>query len=85
MEGVNDRLEFEEGSAVNADKVKAQSNAGRRRKGTPNHPKMIVILTRQLGPAFFPSEHDDLPVGVAFMVRRSFHLHSPRCSQHLQF
>jgi division protein 1 len=25
---------------------------------------------RRKGPAFLPSEHDDLPSGVAFMVRR---------------
>lgn len=27
---------------------------------------------RRKGPAFLPSEHDDLPSGVAFMVRRSY-------------
>jgi hypothetical protein len=37
----------------------------------------VLLLTRRPeGPAFLPSEHDDLPPGVAFMVGLIFNINS---------
>jgi hypothetical protein len=37
-----------------------------------------VSNTNALGPAFLPSEHDDLPPGLAFMVQFSSNSRHPR-------
>ncbi len=39
------------------------------RKGPSTPSKPSAGVKRRKGPAFLPSEHDDLPAGVAFMVR----------------
>jgi division protein 1 len=55
LEGVRERLEFEQSSSVRASHVSQPfqiPHSSRRRKG----------------PAFLPSEHDELPPGVAFMT-----------------
>lgn len=57
MEGVKERLEFEETPRRSVPLVNAHApQSSRRRKG----------------PAFLPSEHDELPPGVAFMVSMHF-------------
>lgn len=40
-------------------------------KALPPHATPVKSSRRKKGPAFLPSEHDDLPQGVAFMVGRS--------------
>lgn len=37
-------------------------------KALPSHATPVKSSRRKKGPAFLPSEHDDLPQGVAFMV-----------------
>lgn len=57
VEGVKERLEFEN-SASRQPKAKAAA--------LPNH--IHQSSRRRKGPAFLPSEHDELPPGIAFMV-----------------
>lgn len=59
VEGVKERLEFEE-SSNRPPKTKTKAAA------QPNH--IHQSSRRRKGPAFLPSEHDELPPGVAFMV-----------------
>ena len=62
VEGVKERLEFEE-STTRQPKAKANPAA------QPNH--IHQSSRRRKGPAFLPSEHNELPPGVAFMVQPS--------------
>lgn len=59
VEGVKERLEFEE-STNRLPKAKAVAQGGHIHQSS----------RRRKGPAFLPSEHDDLPPGIAFMVCR---------------
>ena len=61
VEGVKERLEFEK-SMSQLPKAKAVA------QGSHIHQSS----RRRKGPAFLPSEHNDLPPGIAFMVRRPF-------------
>ncbi|KIY64388.1 WD40 repeat-like protein [Cylindrobasidium torrendii FP15055 ss-10] len=56
LEGVQERIEFEQ-EATRAPKL----------NGTQSHLQLPQTSRRRHGPAFLPSEHDDLPPGVAFM------------------
>jgi division protein 1 len=59
VEGVKERLEYEESSSRHPTaKTKAPAQF--------NH--IHQSSRRRKGPAFLPSEHDELPPGVAFMV-----------------
>ncbi|KZP32449.1 WD40 repeat-like protein [Athelia psychrophila] len=60
LEGVKERLEFEESSS-RPPKAKAAAQ--------PNH--IHQSSRRRKGPAFLPSEHNELPPGVAFMSLES--------------
>lgn len=80
VDGVKERLDIE-GSKSRPPKARTQqphvTQSSRRRKG------MVVRMTYFVnieicflaGPAFLPSEHDELPPGVAFMVRFSLFSH----------
>ncbi|OAX37026.1 WD40 repeat-like protein [Rhizopogon vinicolor AM-OR11-026] len=59
LEGVRERMEFEEGAFRQNDKSK------------PAPSSYIAPSRRRKGPVFLPSEHDDLPPGVAFMTLES--------------
>ncbi|KAL0576385.1 Mitochondrial fission protein [Marasmius crinis-equi] len=59
LEGVKERLEFE------------QSATNRTSKAPGNDVPLPHSSRRRKGPAFLPSEHDDLPPGVAFMTLES--------------
>lgn len=70
--GVRERLEFEQSSSRTA-KTSAQPlhlpPSSRRRKGASvKDISSLLFLSFVLGPAFLPSEHNELPPGVAFMV-----------------
>jgi division protein 1 len=73
VEGVKERIEFEDQNW--SQKVAPQpvhtARSSRRRKGLAYSSMSSVLVTNLLsqGPAFLPSEHDELPPGVAFMVR----------------
>jgi division protein 1 len=59
VQGVQERIEMEEA-------------ATRPPKAAPlpqQHAHHVPSSRRRKGPAFLPSEHDELPPGVAFMVR----------------
>ncbi|EIW86359.1 WD40 repeat-like protein [Coniophora puteana RWD-64-598 SS2] len=58
LEGVRERLEYEKASS----KHPATANA---------HSPHVTSSRRRKGPVFLPSEHDDLPPGVAFMTLES--------------
>ncbi|KAK1224703.1 Mitochondrial fission protein [Marasmius sp. AFHP31] len=59
LEGVKERLEFEQSSKTRSSK-------------TPGNDLPLPQSSRHLkGPSFLPSEHDDLPPGVAFMTLES--------------
>ena len=49
-----------------------------RTKGRNVNNNLASSSRRRKGPAFLPSEHDDLPNGVAFMVRLVLCLHRRR-------
>ncbi|KAK7468509.1 Mitochondrial fission protein [Stygiomarasmius scandens] len=57
LEGVRERLEFEQSSS--------------RRSSSVHALQMPQSSRRRKGPAFLPSEHDELPPGVAFMTLES--------------
>ena len=63
MEGVKERMRFEE---------QAQHHAPQPDKNLHLPPS----TRRRKGPAFLPSEHDELPPGVAFMVSSQVQLAS---------
>ena len=70
--GVKERVKFEESIRPSkpSNRPTPLPSSSRRRKGAPCQlvyltPVLICYLT---GPAFLPSEHDDLPPGIAFMV-----------------
>ncbi|KAF9258618.1 WD40 repeat-like protein [Marasmius fiardii PR-910] len=59
MEGVKERLEFEQSATTRSSKV-------------PEHDLQLPQSSRhRKGPAFLPSEHSELPPGVAFMTLES--------------
>ncbi|KAL1675759.1 WD40-repeat-containing domain protein [Schizophyllum commune] len=58
LEGVKERVEFEQSQS-------RQTSASAQQLHLPHSSR------RRKGPAFLPSEHDDLPPGVAFMVRHA--------------
>ncbi|PSS37147.1 hypothetical protein PHLCEN_2v1020 [Hermanssonia centrifuga] len=55
LEGVQERLELEE-------------STGHPPKNAQHHSHVPLTSRRRKGPAFLPSEHDELPHGVAFMT-----------------
>ncbi|THU90750.1 WD40 repeat-like protein [Dendrothele bispora CBS 962.96] len=57
LEGVKERLEFEQTSS--------------RRSSSANALQIPQSSRRRKGPAFLPSEHDELPPGIAFMTLES--------------
>ena len=72
MEGVRERKEFEQASSQ-SQKISVQNlhlpPSSRRRRGMYCSLVCVLMLIRRPeGPAFLPSEHDELPPGVAFMV-----------------
>ena len=72
VEGVRERKKFEQASGQ-SQKTSVQNlhlpPSSRRRRGMYHFPLNVLSLTRPPeGPAFLPSEHDELPPGVAFMV-----------------
>lgn len=75
VEGVKDRLELEESrtrstkGSQQASHVPHTTHSSRRRKGAILLLHFENRLTFYPGPAFLPSEHDELPHGVAFMVK----------------
>lgn len=56
LDNVSERLAFEEQQQQQSSASSSKTTAAR-------------VGKRRKGPAFLPSEHDDLPPGVAFMVR----------------
>jgi division protein 1 len=72
VEGVRERKKFEQASGQ-SQKTSVQNlhlpPSSRRRRGMYHFLVYVLLLTRRPeGPAFLPSEHDELPPGVAFMV-----------------
>ncbi|KAG2109668.1 WD40-repeat-containing domain protein [Suillus discolor] len=59
LEGVQERIEFEEAAFRQSDNTKTAS--------APH----VAPSRRRRGPVFLPSEHDELPPGVAFMTLES--------------
>lgn len=62
-------MEESKGRSSKGAPVSGLPHTSRRRKGTVILSQVIILFSRALGPAFLPSEHDELPHGVAFMVR----------------
>ena len=72
VEGVKERMEFEQASSQSQKNMVQNLHlppSSRRRRGMYYYLVYVLLLTRRPeGPAFLPSEHDELPPGVAFMV-----------------
>ena len=72
MEGVRERKKFEQASGQSQKNTVQNLHlppSSRRRRGMYYYLVYVLLLTRRPeGPAFLPSEHDELPPGVAFMV-----------------
>lgn len=76
VEGVRERKKFEQASGQ-SQKASVQNlhlpPSSRRRRGMYHFLVYVLSFTRPPeGPAFLPSEHDELPPGVAFMVGLNF-------------
>lgn len=71
VEGVKERLQYENASSQSHKGQPSTSQfpqTSRRRKGPLLTNALALLIHPSLGPAFLPSEHDELPPGVAFMV-----------------
>lgn len=71
VQGIHERLQFEQATFKHHKVATPQMNPvppSRRRKGIRYPACTFTHISPVLGPAFLPSEHDDLPPAIAFMV-----------------
>lgn len=69
VQGVRERIDFEQSNGkVSAEQTAHLPPTTRRRKGMSHGIQRSCITYQWPGLAFLPSEHEELPPGVAFMV-----------------